>query len=90
MSSVLVAAELEVAEIAEYLNEFSLPAAHRFLEALERAQRQLSEFPDSSAPGVRRGTRRPVVGDYIVAYRQRGAGVEIFAVRHASRRHSRP
>ena len=83
-------AELDVEEIAEYLTEFSLPAAHRFLEALERAQRQLSDFPDSGAPGARPGTRRLVVGDYIVSYRRRGAEVEIFAVRHTSRRDSRP
>jgi plasmid stabilization system protein ParE len=82
-------AEIEVEEIAEYLTEFSLPAAHRFLEALERAQRQLSDFPDSGAPGTRPGTRRLVVGDYIVSYRRRGADLEIFAVRHASRRDSR-
>jgi hypothetical protein len=37
-------AEVEIEEIAEYLTEFSLPAAHRFLQALERAQQQLSEF----------------------------------------------
>ena len=82
-------ADLEVEEIAEYLTEFSLPAARRFLEVLERAQRQLSEFPDSGAPGTRPGTRRLVVGDYIVSYRRRGADIEIFAVRHASRRDSR-
>lgn len=82
-------AELEVEEIAEYLIGFSLPAAHRFLEALERAQRQLSDFPESGAAGNRPGTRRLVVGNYIVSYRRRGADVEIFAVRHASRRDSR-
>jgi addiction module RelE/StbE family toxin len=83
-------ADLEVEEITEYLTEFSLPAAHRFLEALERAQRQLSEFPDSGASGTRPGTRRLIIGDYIISYRRRGADAEIFAIRHASRRDSRP
>ena len=82
-------AEIEIEEIAEYLTRFSLPAAHRFLQALERAQQQLSEFPESGAPGARPGTRRLVVGDYILSYRRRGIDVEIFAVRHASRRDSR-
>jgi plasmid stabilization system protein ParE len=71
------------------MTEFSLPAAHRFLQALERAQQQLSEFPDSGAPGTRPGTRWLVVGDYILSYRRRGADVEIFAVRHARRRDAR-
>jgi addiction module RelE/StbE family toxin len=82
-------AEIEVEEIAEYLTAFSLPAAHRFLQALEQAQQHLSEYPDSGAPGTRPGTRRIVIGDYILFYRRRGPDVEIFAVRHARRRDSR-
>jgi len=78
-----------VEEIAAYLAEHSPPAAQRFLQALERAKRQLSEFPNSGAPGLRPGTRRLIVDDYIVSYRRRDGEVEIFAVRHASRRDAR-
>jgi plasmid stabilization system protein ParE len=71
-----------IEEIADYLAEFSP-------QALERAWQQLSEFPNSGAPGIRPGTRRLIVGDYILSYRRRDAGIEIFAVRHASRRDAR-
>jgi toxin ParE1/3/4 len=82
-------AGVEIEEIADYLAEFSPAAAQRFLQALERAQQQLSQFPNSAASGVRPGTRRLIVGDYILSYRRREADVEIFAVRHASRRDAR-
>ena len=82
-------AGLEIEEIADYLVEHSPPAAERFLQALDRVQQQLSEFPNSGAAGARPGTRRLIVGDYIVSYRRREADVEIFAVRHASRRDAR-
>jgi plasmid stabilization system protein ParE len=78
-----------IEEIADYSAEHSPPAAQRFLQALDRAQQQLSQFPTSGAPGLHPGTRRLVVGDYILSYRRRDAGVEIFAVRHASRRAAR-
>jgi plasmid stabilization system protein ParE len=83
-------ADAEVEETAAYLAEHSEPAAARFLEALRRAERQLSEFPNSGAPGLIPGTRRLVLGEYIVSYRRRGGRVEIFAVRHARRRNARP
>jgi addiction module RelE/StbE family toxin len=78
----------EIREIAAYLEEHSQPAAQRFLEALERAERQLSQFPNSGAPGLVPGTRRLILGNYIVSYRRRGGDVEIFAVRHARRRNA--
>jgi plasmid stabilization system protein ParE len=54
-----------------------------------RGEQQLSQFPNSGAPALRAGTRRLIVGSYIVSYRRRDIGVEIFAVRHASRRDAR-
>lgn len=78
-------AAAEAEEIEAYLSEHSPPAAERFRESLERAERQLSQFPNSGAPGLRPGTRRLIVGDYIVSYRRREVDVEIFAVRHARR-----
>jgi len=82
-------AGIEIEEIAAYLAEHSVPAAQRFLRALERAQQLLSEFPNSGAAGLSPGTRRLIVGDYVVSYRRRGSDVEIFAVRHARRRDAR-
>jgi plasmid stabilization system protein ParE len=82
-------AGVEIEEIATYLAEHSLPAAQRFLQALERAQQLLSEFPNSGAAGLAPGTRRLIIGDYILSYRRRAADVEIFAVRHARRRDAR-
>ena len=82
-------AAAEIREIATYLGEHSAPAAQRFLEALERAEQQLSQFPNSGRPGLLPGTRRLVVGNYIFSYRRRGSDVEIFAVRHARRRDAR-
>ena len=82
-------ADAEVEEVAAYLAEHSPPAADRFLAALERAAEQLAQFPESGARGLRPGTRRLIVGDYIVSYRRRREDVEIFAVRHARRRDAR-
>ena len=82
-------AAAEIEEIASSLAEHSQPAAQRFLAALERAQQLLSAFPNAGAPGILPGTRRLIIGDYIVSYRRRGGDVEIFAVRHARRRDTR-
>jgi len=82
-------AAAEAEEIEAYLAEHRPPAAERFRESLEGAERQLSQFPDSGPPGIHPGTRRLVVGDYIVSYRRRGDDVQIFAVRNARRRDAR-
>ena len=82
-------AAAEIDEITAFLEEHSLLATRRFLESLERAQQLLSEHTNAGAPGLRSGTRRLVVGNYIVSYRRRGDDVEIFAVRNARRRDAR-
>jgi plasmid stabilization system protein ParE len=38
---------------------------------------------------LRPGTRRLIVGNYIVSYRRRGEDVEIFAVRYSRRSDAR-
>ncbi|HTT78387.1 MAG TPA: type II toxin-antitoxin system RelE/ParE family toxin [Stellaceae bacterium] len=78
-----------VEEIFSFLLERSARAAQRFREPLSRGARQLSLFPNSGPPGLTPGTRRLIVGDYIVSYRRQGEDVEIFAVRHARRRDAR-
>ena len=74
----------EAEEITAFLAEHSQAAANRFARALERAEQQLSRFPNSGAPGLLPGTRRLILGN-VVSYRRRGNDVEIFAVRHARR-----
>jgi plasmid stabilization system protein ParE len=83
-------AAAEIRAIAEYLAEHSGAAARRFLEALMKAREQLATFPNSGAAGIIPGTRRLVVGDYIISYRRRADVVEVFAVRHARRKDARP
>jgi addiction module RelE/StbE family toxin len=82
-------AAAEVEEITASLAERSSEAADRFSQAVEHAEQQLSQFPNSGAPGALPGTRRLILGNYIVSYRRRGDDVEIFAVRHARRRNAR-
>ena len=82
-------AQAEIEETPAFLEEHSVPAMQRFLASLERAQQLLSEHPDIGTMGDRPGTRRLVVGNYIVSYRRRGENVEIFAVREARRRDAR-
>jgi plasmid stabilization system protein ParE len=83
-------AKIETEAIAAYLEEeFSAAAAARFLEALARAHQLLSEHPEVGPAGARAGTRRLIVGNYIVSYRRQPNEVEIFAVRHARRRDAR-
>jgi plasmid stabilization system protein ParE len=83
-------AAAEIEETAAYLAEHSPPAAERFLNALARAYQMLSEHPELGAAGTRPGTRRLVVGSYIVSYRRRAENeIEVFAVRHARRRDAR-
>jgi toxin ParE1/3/4 len=78
------AAEVEAA--TAYLRGSSESAAQRFAEALGWAERRLASFPNSGPPGIRPGTRRLIVGQYILSYRRRSPEIEIFAVRHARRR----
>ncbi|TMJ61961.1 MAG: type II toxin-antitoxin system RelE/ParE family toxin [Alphaproteobacteria bacterium] len=82
-------AAAEAEEIEAFLAEHSRSAAERLRQSLNRAEQRLVQFPDSGAPGARPGTRRLVVGNYIVSYRRRGDDVEIFAVRDARRRDAR-
>jgi addiction module RelE/StbE family toxin len=78
-------AAAEVEAITAYLRGYSEAAAQHFDEALARAERQLARFPNSGRPG----TRRLIVGNYIVSYRRRGDEIEIFAVRHGRRSDAR-
>jgi plasmid stabilization system protein ParE len=68
-------------EIA-YLAERSAPAARRLLERIKDARRQLAAFPQSGRPGLVPGTRRFVLGRYVLTYRRRGTDdLEIIDIR---------
>ena len=68
----------EVANLAER----SAPAARRLLERIKDA-RQLATFPRSGRPGLVPGTRRLVLGRYVLTYRRRGTDdLEIIDIRH--------
>jgi plasmid stabilization system protein ParE len=82
-------ADAEIEEIAADLAEHSPPAAERFLNELTWAYQLLSEHLDLGPAGMRPGTRRLIVGNYIVSYRRRGENLEIFAVKDAGRRDAR-
>ena len=83
-------ATADILGIVAYLAEHSDIAAMRFLDDLRKAEERLAAFPNSAASGLTTGTRRLVLGDYIVSYRVRREVVEIFAVRHAKRRDALP
>lgn len=72
----------EIRVIAAYLAEYGPAGAQRFRDAMTKALRQLSEYPNSGPPGLIPGTRSLVIGDDIVAYRRLGDEVQVFAVRH--------
>jgi plasmid stabilization system protein ParE len=74
---------------AGYIDAHRPEAARNFLAAIERAHRQLSEYPMSGSPGLIPDTRRLVVGPYILSYRVRRGVVEVFAVRHGPQRDAR-
>ena len=72
----------EIRAIASYLADYSPAAASRFRDAMAKALRQLSEYPNSVPPGLIPGMRSLIIGDTIIAYRRIGDAVQIFAVRH--------
>ena len=64
-----------------YLADRNVSAARRFLERIKEARRQLAAFPRSGRPGLVPGTRRLVVGAYVLTYRERGSDLEIIDIR---------
>ena len=82
-------ADAEIVEIATYLAEHNPSAAEHFLQDLEKLQDRLAQFPNSGTPGLIPGTRRLVIGNYIVSYRLQGGSIQIFAVRHGKRQDAR-
>lgn len=70
---------------ARYLRDRSPAAAARLLERMGEARRLLADFPSLGSlaeEGLVPGTRRLVVGDYVLFYEVSGVTVAILAIRH--------
>ena len=81
-------AESDLDDIAQYVGQDSPAAAARVvLELIDQAETLLPKYPAIGRPGRVLGTRELVIGHlpYIIAYRVRGADLEILRVLHSSR-----
>lgn len=77
----------------QYLRERSPAAARRLLDKIAVARKNLGDYPlmgpvaeDELIPG----TRRLVVGDYVLSYSAANDPVEIYAIRHGRMQEPRP
>jgi plasmid stabilization system protein ParE len=71
-----------LAEI-KYLADRNPSAAAGVVERMRTARLALADYPQIGTLGLIPGTRRLVVGPYVLTVRQRGGVVEIAAIRHA-------
>lgn len=73
--------------IYDYIARNSPAAARRVVATIREQADILREYPAIGRPGRLEGTRELVVSryPYIIAYREKGAGVEILLVVHTSR-----
>lgn len=70
-----------LAEIA-YLAERNALTAEKVAKRIRTARKTLAEHPKIGAPGLIPGTRRLVVGPYVLTVRLRGGTPEIIDIRH--------
>ena len=66
-----------------YLADRNPSAATAVLDRLGAARQTLADYPQIGTAGLIPGTRRLVVGPYILTIRHRAGTVEIAAIRHA-------
>lgn len=64
------------------LAERNHAAARAVLQRIRDAQRRLAEWPGIARPGHLPGTRRLVVGAYVLTTRQSDGAIGIVAIRH--------
>jgi plasmid stabilization system protein ParE len=74
-----------LAEIA-YVAERNPAAAERIIAAMRAARQTMAEHPGLGRPGQIPGTRRFVVGPYVLTLVRRGEDIEIVAIRHGRQR----
>ncbi|KIL97690.1 hypothetical protein CCC_00751 [Paramagnetospirillum magnetotacticum MS-1] len=70
-----------LAEIA-YLAERNALAAEKVARRIRAARKTLAEHPNIGPPGLIPGTRRMVVGSYVLTVRLKGGAPEIIDIRH--------
>ena len=70
-----------LAEIA-YIAERNPAAAKKISAMIRAARRTLADYPNIGPPGHMPGTRRAVVGPYVLTIRIRAGTPEIIAIRH--------
>ena len=83
----------DLADIHDYLAEFSEAAAVRIVSAIARRARQLQEFPESGADitdDLGRPLRQVFSGPYRIVYAVSADAVEVVTVRHGRRRPDLP
>jgi toxin ParE1/3/4 len=72
--------------IAQYIARDNAPRAASFVEEIKGKIEMLARFPGLGRPGRVTGTRELVVHEnYIVAYRVKGADLQIIRVQHVAR-----
>lgn len=81
-------ARADLFSIFHYVVTRNPPAADRLVAAIEEQLQALLDFPQMGRPGRVAGTREFVISrtPYVVAYRLRGAEVQIIRVLHGARR----
>ena len=73
--------------IADYIAQDNPTRATKFVQELREKANMLREFPTIGRPGRVMGTRELVAHkNYVIAYRVRGADVEIIRVQHVAKR----
>jgi plasmid stabilization system protein ParE len=77
----LAARRFVLAELA-YLAERSAAAAIRFQRDVDAAVVRIDDYPEIGSSGPRPGTRRLIVGPYVLTYRVAGEDIEVIAMRH--------
>ena len=85
--SIHAAAETEINEAADYYDLESSGLGGVFLDEVERALAQVTDFPDAAAP-VRAGVHRRLLRKfpYALLYSLRADEIRILAVAHQKRR----
>ena len=86
----LPVAEDDLNEIIDHLLEYSINAANKFIDDLERLEERLSMFPES-AVSIRdkklrsKGYRVAIVGEYMLFYILRNKSVFVMRIIHGKR-----
>jgi plasmid stabilization system protein ParE len=77
------AARAYILHEANYLAERSPAAGAAFLRDIRSARQRIGQYPEIGfKPFLTRGSRRVVVGDYLIDYDTGPEGIEITSIRH--------